>query len=69
MVDEIVKITLRLSPHIKGKAQKEADLAYKYQWIKKPTIGHLFIWMVDEYLPVLLREAIKKRRASIESNE
>jgi len=60
----LAQILLKVSPGIKEKAQLQADLAFKYGWIKSATLTQLFIWLTDTFLDSSIKEYIKQRRVA-----
>jgi hypothetical protein len=57
---------LKVPPEIKEKAQRQADLAFKYGWIKLATLTQLFIWTTETFLDSSIKSFIQSRRKGIE---
>jgi len=62
--DKKVQILLKVPENVKKLALQEADLAYEYGWISKPTMTQLFVWTINYYLATGIRQFIEKRRQS-----
>lgn len=58
----IVQVLVKVHPRIRDKAKDEAELAYLYGWIPEPTVTALFVWLIDTYLDIAIKQFIHQRR-------
>lgn len=63
---ELTQILLKVSPKVKAKAQQQADLAFKYGWIKSATLTQLFIWSTETFLDASIKSFIQSRQKAVE---
>lgn len=63
---EMVQILLKVPVEVKDKFEKQASIAYQYEWIDSPTLTKLFNWMVMKFLDTYIKATIAKRQQMLQ---